>query len=121
MLSGKKLPLDRDKKMRIFGINSLLCNADLYFLYRLHNNLIEMAETKKRVSRTIAVEENVYYRIVDMSERLGVNVNAYLLEAIGQKLFRDESLLRTEKVTSDAMNNMVSSIQDAISQKNPNE
>lgn len=80
---------------------------------------------KKRVSRTVAVEENVYKRIVSMSERLGVNVNAYLLEAIGQKLFKDESLLRIEetsaRVTADGIANMVSVMEQLADKENPSD
>lgn len=80
---------------------------------------------KKRVSRTVAVEENVYKRIVLMSERLGVNVNAYLLEAVGQKLYKDESLLRIEetsaRVTADGIAQMVSVMEKLADKENPSE
>lgn len=80
---------------------------------------------KKRVSRTVAVEENVYKRIVLMSERLGVNVNAYLLEAVGQKLYKDESLLRIEetsaRVTADGIAQMVSVMENLADKENPSE
>ena len=69
---------------------------------------------KKRVSRSISVEIGVYERILSMSERLGVNVNAYLLEAVGQKLYKDESLLRIEESTAQAtvgaMNNIIEAL-----------
>lgn len=78
---------------------------------------------KKRISRTLAVEESVYKRIVGMSERLGVNVNAYLLEAVGQKLFKDESLLRIEetsaRVTADGISQMVSVMERLADKENP--
>ena len=81
-----------------------------------------MAEIKvKRTQRTVSIEQNVYERICDMSERLGVNVNAYLLEAIGQKLFKDESLLRIEKnaseVTSQGLGQILSLIEKSVSEK----
>jgi hypothetical protein len=80
---------------------------------------------KKRVARSVSIEENVYNRIVLMSERLGVNVNAYLLEAIGQKLFKDESLLRIEKNSADAtasgIDKMVSVMQQLAEKENPSE
>lgn len=72
---------------------------------------------KKRISRTLAVEENVYKRIVEMSERLGVNVNAYLLEAVGQKLFKDESLLRIENINKQGLDNMISSVVNMLEEK----
>jgi hypothetical protein len=83
-----------------------------------------MAEPiKKRVPRSVSIEANVYKRIVDMSDRLGVNVNAYLLDAIGQKLFRDESLLRIEQSTADAtvdsLNKMVEMVSQMSEKENP--
>lgn len=78
---------------------------------------------KKRTQRTISIDDNVYNRICDMSERLGVNVNAYLLEAVGQKLFRDESLLRIEQAsaqaTSEGVSQMVSVIERLTDKENP--
>lgn len=80
---------------------------------------------KKKVQRTISINENVYNRICDMSERLGVNVNAYLLEAVGQKLFKDESMLRIEEksaqVTADGIANMVSVIEQLADKENPSQ
>ena len=83
-----------------------------------------MTEIKvKRTQRTVSIENNVYERICDMSERLGVNVNAYLLEAIGQKLFKDESLLRIEKSASDAtshgLSQIISMIEKFTEKENP--
>ena len=85
-----------------------------------------MSETKKkRVPRSVNIDEKVYSRIVSMSERLGVNVNAYLLEAIGQKLFKDESLLRIEetsaRVTADGIAKMVSVMEQLADKENPSE
>ncbi len=80
---------------------------------------------KDRVPRSVSIEACVYNRIVKMSERLGVNVNAYLLEAIGQKLFRDESLLRIESSTAEAttagINRMISVIEDIAEKQNPSD
>lgn len=85
-----------------------------------------MAEIKKkRVQRTISIDENVYNRICSMSERLGVNVNAYLLDAVGQKLFKDESLLRIEEtsaqVTADGIAKMVSVMEQLANKENPSQ
>lgn len=104
----------------------MLLLISLYFAYSLNIDCIEMTEVKKkRVSRTVAIEENVYKRIVSISERLGVNVNAYLLEAIGQKLFKDESLLRIEetsaRVTADGIDKMVSVMEQLADKENPSE
>jgi len=71
---------------------------------------------KKRVQRSVSVETNTFERIVSMSERLGVTVNAYLVDAIGQKLYRDESLLRIEKATADATTDSLNKMVDMISQ-----
>ena len=80
---------------------------------------------KKRIARSVSIEENVYNRIVKMSETLGVNVNAYLLEAIGQKLFKDESLLRIEKnsaeATSAGIERMVEAMEKIAEKENPSE
>jgi hypothetical protein len=85
-----------------------------------------MNEVKvKRTQRTVSIEQNVYERVCIMSERLGVNVNAYLLEAIGQKLYKDESLLRIEKASSEAtlagIQQMVELMEQATKKENPND
>lgn len=61
-----------------------------------------MTEPKKKVPRSVSIDKNVYDRIESICARFGVNVNAYLLQAIGEKLYRDESLLRIEEQTAQA-------------------
>jgi len=73
---------------------------------------------KKRI-RTVNLNVDVDERLVVVCERLGSNVNAYLINAIGQQLVRDEAQLNTvnsmvsamsntfEKVMTDAFSNMV--------------
>ena len=85
-----------------------------------------MTEIKKiKTQRTISINDDVYKRICSMSERLGVNVNAYLLEAVGQKLFKDESLLRIEetsaRVTSAGIDKMVAVMEQLADKENPSQ
>lgn len=50
-----------------------------------------MTDKKKKVNKSVSLNPDVYERLVFICERLGVNVNAYLVNAVGQQLQRDEA------------------------------
>lgn len=46
---------------------------------------------KKKVNKSVSLNPDVYDRLLVVCERLGVNVNAYLVNAVGQQIQRDEA------------------------------
>lgn len=74
---------------------------------------------KPKTKRSVNLDTSVYERIVAMSELLGTTVNAYLVEAIGQKIYKDESMLRMERQTAQMANGAISEIVEHLKQENP--
>lgn len=59
--------------------------------------------TKKKVNKSVSLNSDVYDRLVLVCERLGVNVNAYLVNAVGQQLQRDEAPLKAQESAISSM------------------
>jgi len=66
-----------------------------------------MTTQLKKKNKSVSLNIDVYERLVVVCERLGVNVNAYLVNAVGQQLLRDEApILAQEKVIEKMMSIM---------------
>jgi len=63
---------------------------------------------KKKVNKSVSLNADVYERLVSVCELLGVNVNAYLVNAVGQQLSRDEAPLNAQNEMIKAMTSQVS-------------
>jgi hypothetical protein len=63
---------------------------------------------KKKVNKSVSLNADVYERLVSVCELLGVNVNAYLVNAVGQQLFRDEAPVKAQNEMIRAMTTQVS-------------
>jgi hypothetical protein len=55
-----------------------------------------MTDKKKKVNKSVSLNPDVYDRLLVVCELLGVNVNAYLVNAVGQQLQRDEAPVRAQ-------------------------
>lgn len=62
-----------------------------------------MTDKRKKVNKSVSLNADVYDRLLVVCELLGVNVNAYLVSAVGQQLQRDEAPVRAEKRVIEAM------------------
>lgn len=62
-----------------------------------------MTEKKKKVNKSVSLNPDVYERLLAVCELLGVNVNAYLVNAVGQQIFRDEAPVRAQNEMIKAM------------------
>ena len=62
---------------------------------------------RPKIKRSLNLDVDVYERVKHITERLGVTVNAYLTEAVGQKLLRDESLIKIENNAQNAVSEMM--------------
>ena len=62
-----------------------------------------MEPKKKKVNKSVSLNPDVYDRLLVVCERLGVNVNAYLVNAVGQQLQRDEAPLNAQIAMIESM------------------
>jgi hypothetical protein len=62
-----------------------------------------MKPTKQKIKKSVSINPDVFERLVVVCERLGVNVNAYLVNAVGQQLQRDEAPVVTQEKIINAM------------------
>lgn len=62
-----------------------------------------MTDKKKKVNKSVSLNPDVYDRLVVICERLGVNVNAYLVNAVGQQIQRDEAPILAQEVAIKSM------------------
>jgi hypothetical protein len=62
-----------------------------------------MEKKTKKVNKSVSLNPDVYERLLDVCERLGVNVNAYLVNAIGQQLQRDEAPIHAQNAMIQSM------------------
>lgn len=63
---------------------------------------------RKKVNKSVTLNADVYDRLLVVCEMLGVNVNAYLVNAVGQQLFRDEAPVKAQNEMIKAMTTQVS-------------
>lgn len=67
-----------------------------------------MTDKRKKVNKSVSLNADVYDRLVVVCEMLGVNVNAYLVNAVGQQLYRDEAPVKAQNEMIQAMTAQVS-------------
>jgi hypothetical protein len=82
-----------------------------------HIDKIKMTDTRTKIPRSVSIDRDVYDRIESMCARLGVNVNAYLLNAIGEKIYKDESMLRMEQMTAQATSDSMEKLMGVLSEQ----
>lgn len=68
-----------------------------------------MTDKRKKVNKSVSLNAEVYDRLLVICERLGVNVNAYLVSAVGQQIQRDEAPLLMQDKAVERMMDLLSS------------
>lgn len=66
-----------------------------------------MTDKREKVRRSVSINADVYDRLLIVCETLGVNVNAYLVNAVGQQLYRDEAPVKAQNEMIKAMTSQV--------------